>query len=146
MMALLGSCGMVRVAVLAIVWGTLATPALAESIGGGGGSGSDAIFVRVAPVVISLLSEASLGGKMSAAFMLEPHDSQAEADITAAERQLHDAYIQAMRRLAEREERSGDLTTIRQVKNQLMKATDRVLGKGRVDDVLIQAFVRSGPR
>lgn len=144
-----------RLAVLAVMWAPLAplaplaAPAVAEPGSGGqsgGTAGAGAVYVRVAPVVISMLNDGALGGKMSAAFMLEPHDAQAEADIAGAERQLHDAYIQAMHRLAQKEGRTGELTTIRQVKNQLKKATDRVLGEGRVDDVLIQAFVRSGPK
>lgn len=113
---------------------------------GYGAPSEGAAFVRVAPVVISLLSNGELGGKMSAAFMLEAVDAQAEADIKAAERQLHDAYIRAMHRLAEAEERSGELTTIREVKNQLKKTTDKVLGNGRVKEVLIQAFVRKSVR
>lgn len=113
---------------------------------GHGAPSGGAAFVRVAPVAISLLSDGELGGKMSAAFMLEPADAQAAADIVAAERQLHDAYLRTMHRLAEAEARSGELTTIRQVKNQLKKTTDKVLGHGRVKDVLIQAFVRKSVR
>ena len=72
----------------------LAGPALAAGGGGDGdggegaggeGAGAGSSYIRVRPVVISFLAEGELGAKMSAAFMLEPHDAQ------AIQRQVHDA-------------------------------------------------------
>ncbi len=153
---MMGFSGLQRCRMLAwvLVSGMLLTAGPALAAGGGpppsddgnGAPSGGATFVRVAPVAISLLANGELGGRMSAAFMLEPADAQAAADIAAVERQLHDAYLRAMHSLAEAEARSGELTTIRQVKNQLMKTTDKVLGHGRVKDVLIQAFVRKSSR
>ncbi len=118
-----------------------------EAYGAGGGGdgatgGGGPIFVKVKPVTVAVLNDGGLAGKVSAVFVLQAHDAQAEADIGTARLQLRNAYLQAMHRMAEEEARTGRLISLKKVKARLLRATDKVLGKGAVDEVLIQTLVR----
>ena len=113
---------------------------------GGEKSSGGSIFVKVRPVTVAVLNDGGLAGKVSAVFVLQAHDAQAEADINAAQLQLRNAYLQAMHRMAEEEARTGRLISLRKIKARLQRASDSVLGKGRVDEVLIQTFVRKAER
>lgn len=113
-----------------------------DGYGGGGGT----IYVKVRPVTVSVLNDRGLSGRVSAVFVLQAHDAQAEADIAAAEVHLRNAYLQAMHRLVEEETLTGQLISLSRVKARLKRASDRVVGKGAVEEVLIQTLVRRSER
>lgn len=101
-------------------------------------------LVRMPPIVISVFRDDRVVGQLSAAVILDVYGRRGRAKVEEAMPRLHDAYLNELHRLVEREQRVGHEVNVFQVKDSLTEITKRMLGPGAVRDVLIQAVVRKG--
>ena len=100
-------------------------------------------FVKLRAITIPTFRDNAVHGKITTEFTLETDSGRDASRILALNVRLRDAYTSELYALAEAEA-SGLLTIDHEVlKQHLMIVSERLLGPGVVDDVLIRTFVRS---
>lgn len=100
-------------------------------------------FVKLRAITIPTFRDNAVHGKITTEFTLETDSSRDASRIQALNVRLRDAYTSELYALAEAEA-SGLLTIDHEVlKQHLLIVSERLLGPGVVDDVLIRTFVRS---
>ena len=100
-------------------------------------------FVKLRAITIPTFRDNAVHGKITAEFTLESNSGRDMNRILALNVRLRDAYTTELYALAEAEA-NGLLTIDHEVlKQHLLIVSERLLGPGVVDDVLIRTFVRS---
>ncbi len=100
-------------------------------------------FVKLRAITNPTCRDNAVHGKITAEFTLESNSGRDVNRILALNERLRDAYMTELYALAEAEA-NGLLTIDHEVlKQHLLIVSERLLGPGVVDDVLIRTFVRS---
>ncbi len=121
----------------------------AVAAGGDAKSGSDsngdaAAFVRMPQISVTYFADDVPRGVMSAIVLLEVSGEEEREHLLANLPRLKDAYIQALYRLAEAEQRLQAEYGPLEIKRALQLVSDSVLGAGVVDEVLVEGVTRTG--
>lgn len=108
--------------------------------GGGHGEGADVQYVEMQPLVLPIIDDNGVSQVVSLVMVLEVNDVGTAGEVRRLEPRLKDAYLQDMYGVLNKEAAMGDggVVEVAKIKARLNKVTERVLGKGVVNDVLLQ--------
>lgn len=96
-------------------------------------------FVNLRPMILPIIGENGVSQVVTLVVSLEITKGESPAAIKKMEPRLKDAYIQDMYGvLSRKSSMNGGVLDIRKIKTRLNKITQRVMGEGKVEDVLIQ--------
>lgn len=96
-------------------------------------------YVRMEPVVLPVINDRGVSELVSMMVALEVKDQRTVERVNNLTPKLNDAYVRALYgRIDNSNYRNGAFIDVNKVKTQLVTITDQVLGKGIVENVLIQ--------
>lgn len=97
------------------------------------------IFVDISPLALSVMSENDVQQMITLVVALEVPDMPTAEKVKSRAPKLTDAYIQRLyREIARKRLVREGMLDMEEMKLSLTKVTDDVLGKGTVDEVLVQ--------
>lgn len=107
--------------------------------GHGGGHGALALFVELDPLILPVIDSEGVTQTVSVVVALEVADEATKIEVETLSPKLKDAYIQDMYgMLNEHAALKGGVIQVGYLKSRLNKITLKVLGQGKVSDVLLQ--------
>lgn len=96
-------------------------------------------YVEMDPLVLPIVDANGISQMVSLVIVLQVHDDQQKAVVSAQMPRIKDAYIQDMYGVLNQHVAVKDgVIQVSIIKEKLTTATDRVLGEGVVSDVLLQ--------
>lgn len=103
----------------------------------------DQVYVNIGPIILPVITEEGPQQIVTMLVSLEVKDLSTSDKVREKLPRLVDAYMGALYgRLNSKTMIEGKIVDVAFVKSRLMKATERVLGPGMVQDVLIQAVAQ----
>lgn len=110
-----------------------------EDSHGDGHGGGDVAFVEMSPMILPIIDEQGVSQVVTLVIVLEASDAAAAEELKLLEPRLKDAYIQDMYGVLNRKaSMQGGVIRVDQLKARLNRVSTRVLGEGKVNDVLLQ--------
>ncbi len=129
-------------AVIICVAGIYFTGSEAAFAAGGGGSkkdGEDFQFVEISPLVFPVVNDNGAYQMISLVVSIEVKDSHDADKIARMTPRLNDAYIQSLYGYLSKETNFENGTIkVKEVKKRLNEITEKVIGGGNFNDVLLQ--------
>lgn len=96
-------------------------------------------FVALEPMIIPLIDERGISQNITLVVSIEAPDEEAAKEIQRLQPRLKDAYIQDMYGALNRKSTIKDgVLQVDIIKERLNRASIKVLGEGKVNDVLLQ--------
>ena len=96
-------------------------------------------FVQLDPLILPVVDKEGVSQVISLVIVIETHDEAGKAQVTNMSPRLKDAFIQDMYgALTQDSVMRGGVLQVVAVKNRLHKVSDRVMGDGVVNNVLLQ--------
>lgn len=106
---------------------------------GHGGPSSNVSFVRMDPLVLPIIDGSGVNQVVSLVIVLEVDDQFIATEVRRLTPRLKDAYIQNMYGMLNRKaSMEGGVLKVSDIKKRLNDVTDKVMGKGAVNDVLLE--------
>lgn len=106
---------------------------------GGHGESHGAVFVEMDPLILPVIDETGVSQNVSFVVVIEVSDEEKAKQVEALTPRLKDAFIQNMYGvLNKREALRGGVVQVGMVKERLNEVSQRVMGEGVVDGVLLQ--------
>lgn len=135
--------GLFLVVVLALA--VMAGADRASGAGGGGDANPDApIYVRLAPISVTIFRNDQPAGLYTAALTLQiARDGQRDI-VSAAMSRLRDAMLRQLHVMIEREEKTGSPVKVGAVKDAMRAIARRELGRDVVVDLYVHTVLRKG--
>ncbi|MBB6250259.1 hypothetical protein [Nitrospirillum iridis] len=97
-------------------------------------------FVDIGPFVLPVMGDKQIEQNLLLQVQLQVASDEVKETVKAQRYRLQNAYIEALYgKLGKQQIKSGQVIDVVQVRRWLIEATNKVMGDGVVDDVLIQA-------
>jgi flagellar basal body-associated protein FliL len=110
---------------------------------GGLFSNSQTFFVRMDPMVLPVINDRGIQEIISILIALEVKDQRDIERVNGMTTKLNDAYMRNLYgKLDKRTYRNGKFLDVNKLKTQLTSITEEVVGKGLVQNVLIQGVTQ----
>ncbi|MBI3420099.1 MAG: hypothetical protein HY053_08210 [Proteobacteria bacterium] len=101
----------------------------------------DAFYIKMSPMVLPVIGDSGIQEVMSLSVALQVKDQRTLESVNILVPKLNDAYMRALYgKMNGSAYRNGRFLDVTKLKIKLVTITDDVLGKGKVDDVLIQGI------
>ncbi|MBU6235052.1 MAG: hypothetical protein KGQ41_04340 [Alphaproteobacteria bacterium] len=113
----------------------------AESAHGGGEGGPKTSYIPMEPIVLPIIDRDGISQTISLVVSLEVKDAAKAAEIEENLPKLADAYLSDMYgTLSKKAAMEYGVIKVSALKARLVEITERVMGKGAVDSVLLQVL------
>ncbi len=135
------------VILFAAVFALAGTPAHAEGHGGAPKHkakstltmSDEAYYITMAPMVLPVINEHGIREVVSMIVALEVKEEKDKDQVNSLVPRLNDAYMRALYgRIDSAVYRNGQFLDVNKLKTKLTFVTDTIVGKGKVQEVLIQ--------
>ncbi|MEJ0063820.1 MAG: hypothetical protein WDO70_11675 [Alphaproteobacteria bacterium] len=108
-----------------------------------GGLGGQKVYVSIGPIILPVVTDAGPQQIITMIVSLQVKDTNVSDDVRERLPRLVDAYMRALYgKLDGKNMQHGTIVNIDFIKRQVTAATDEIMGKGVVEDVLIQAVAQ----
>lgn len=105
-----------------------------------GGLGGSKVYVSIGPIILPIITDDGPQQIMTMIVSLQVDDTSASDKVREQLPRLVDAYMRALYgKLDKGNMHHGAIVDIDFIKRKVAKATEEIMGKGLVEDVLIQA-------
>lgn len=106
---------------------------------GDGHASSNVSFVRLDPLILPIIDGSGVNQVVSLVIVLEVEDQFIATEVRRLTPRLKDAYIQNMYGMLNRKaSMEGGVLKVSDIKRRLNDVTDKVMGEGAVNDVLLE--------
>ncbi|GAK34910.1 flagellar basal body-associated protein FliL [alpha proteobacterium Q-1] len=130
-------------AMIAIAWVALAPlPAWALSEKKGEAAAAAPIYVELTPMTVPLLRDGYVSGSFHLRLNLAATDAEAKTEINRLMPRLEAAYLANLSDLSEQFIRPGESVDLDIIKMILQSTTDRLLGQGVANLLIVETSVR----
>ena len=110
----------------------------------GGSAGNGPVYMRLAPITVTIFRDNQPAGIYTTALTLELAALDQRGLVEGAISRLRDAMLRQLHVLVEREERRGTAVTIDTLKHTMRAIAQRELGRDVVLDLFVHSVLRKG--